>query len=32
MVLEDQRVKEYTAGKEIKKWVYVPKKLVSLVV
>ena len=32
MVLADQRVKEYTTGKEIKKWVYVPKKLVSLVV
>lgn len=32
MVLADQRVKEYTHGKEIKKWVYVPRKLVSLVV
>ncbi|RMG61430.1 MAG: leucine--tRNA ligase [Deltaproteobacteria bacterium] len=31
-VLADRRVKEYVGGKEIKKWVYVPKKLVSIVV
>lgn len=32
MVLSDQKVRVYTSGKEIKKWVYVPRKLVSLVV
>ncbi|NIO17322.1 MAG: leucine--tRNA ligase [Deltaproteobacteria bacterium] len=32
MVLSDQRVKEYTSGKEVRKWVYVQGKLVSLVV
>jgi len=31
-VMSDKRVMEYVKGKVIKKWVYVPKKLVSIVV
>jgi leucyl-tRNA synthetase len=31
MVLDDPRVREYTEGKTLKKLVYVPKKLVSIV-
>jgi leucyl-tRNA synthetase len=31
MVMADPRVREYTAGHTIRKMVYVPKKLVSIV-
>jgi len=31
MVMTDPRVREYTEGKAIRKMVYVPKKLVSIV-
>jgi leucyl-tRNA synthetase len=31
-VLSDQKVREYVSDKEIRKWVYVPHKLVSIVV